>query len=710
MAEAPPVLPGILPLPRHWYLEDGRLSLRTGLRLATPPGASSRLLRLLERQQQRLDALLGPAHEDAPRVRIRVADRAGELPRLGDDESFRLEVGADGVDLEATNCTGAAHGLERLLQGIVRGARGPELPWLALHDAPRFPWRGLMLDLARHHIPLATLMRTLDGMAVLGLNVLHLHLNDDQGFRVETRRCPELHARSGRDGYLGREEVAALVAAAGDRGIRVVPELDVPGHAGALLWAHPELAAGTPPRELPRAFGPSRHALDPTLDRTWSLLEALVTDLVELFPDPFLHLGGDEVHPEVYDFADEPRREWARERGLDGPADIQAWFVAGMTGLLARHHRRPVGWDEVLHPEVPAAVVVQCWRGSASLETALAAGHDALFSAGWYLDLGYPASLHHGFDPGAGADALADAETRVLEAPFMAPVRRGAAALMAAAGRARSREGGTRGTLLGGEACLWSELVTPELLDVRLYGRLPAVAERLWSPPELQDVDDHYRRLPGLLAHLEATTDCRPLTGSVPLLLRLGVAQHELRDVETLLAALEPLRWYQRLLGPERTAQRSAGGDTASGMASAERPRPYDADTPLLRPVDLLPPESLDLRDFAAELQALEQTPGDAHAAHVLRERAHRWREVPESLAGLRAREPAFTELGGHMDALADLADVLDAWVDARTGATLSEPDCEARIESIRSGLDQGTEVTLSAAEVIRQHLSGTCA
>jgi hexosaminidase len=705
MAEAPPVLPGILPLPRHWTLGDGRLLLRAGLRLATPPGAPARLLRLLERQQQRLDALLGPAHEDAARMRVRVADRAGDLPRLGDDESYRLEVGDDGVGLDATGCAGAAHGLERLLQCIVRGSSGPELPLLSLHDAPRFPWRGLMIDLARHHMPLGTLLRTLDGMAVLGLNVLHLHLNDDQGFRVETPCCPELHARSGRDGYLGSEEVATLVAAAGDRGIRVVPELDVPGHAGALLWARPELAAGTPPRALPRAFGPSRHALDPTLDRTWALLDAVVTDLAELFPDPFLHLGGDEVHPEVYAFDDQRRRDWARERGLKSPADIQAWFIAGMTGLLARHDRRPVGWDEVLHPEVPPALVVQSWRGSATLETALAAGHDALFSAGWYLDLGYPAALHHGFDPGAGPDALADAETRVLEAPFMAPVRRGAAALLAAAGRARSREGEGRGIVLGGEACLWSELVTPELLDVRLYGRLPAVAERLWSPPDLQDVDDHYARLPGLLAHLEATTDCRPLTGSAPLLLRLGVAPDELRDVETLLAALEPVRWYRRLLGPERTAQRSAGRDTTSGMGSAERPRPYDADTPLLRPVDLLPPESLDLRDLATRMETLARRPEDPHAAHVLRERAHRWREVREALADLRAREPAFAALGGHMDGLAELADVLDAWVDARTGVALSAPDPLKGVEAALSRVGPEDEVRLAAAEVVHQHL-----
>jgi hypothetical protein len=165
------------------------------------------------------------------------------------------------------------------------------------------------------------------------------------------------------------------------------------------------------------------------------------------------------------------------------------------------------------------------------------------------------------------------------------------------------------------------------------------------------------------------------------------------------------VRWYRRLLGPERTAQRSAGRDTTSGMGSAERPRPYDADTPLLRPVDLLPPESLDLRDLATRMETLARRPEDPHAAHVLRERAHRWREVREALADLRAREPAFAALGGHMDGLAELADVLDAWVDARTGVALSAPDPLKGVEAALSRVGPEDEVRLAAAEVVHQHL-----
>lgn len=685
----------MIPRPRAIRLAgDSRLVLSRGLRIAAAPGVSLRLQRMIVQAQQRLDRLCGVAALDAPRLRLSVADDDGAVPVFDMDESWRLQIDASGAQLDAVTTVGAAHGLRRLLQCIERDRAGPCLRALVIDDAPRMPWRGLLLDIARHHMPLDVLLRTLDGMAVLGLNVLHLHLNDDQGFRVESSRCPELHARSGVDGYLLRADVERLVHDAADRGIRVVPELDVPGHAGALLWAHPELAAGEPPAALPRSFGPSRHALDPTLDATLDFLDALVTDLAELFPDDWVHLGGDEVHPDVFAFTDARRRAWMRARGISDAAGVQAFFNGEMVALLARHGRRALGWDEVLHPDAPASLAVQCWRGAATLETALAAGHDALFSSGWYLDLMYPAGLHYGFDPGAGAAALARAEARLLETPSLAPVRDGIRALQDAAGAVRSRTADAPGRLLGGEACLWSELVTGELLDARLYGRLPAVAERLWSPAEVDDEVDHHRRLPGLLAHLEATTDCRPLSGAVPLLLRMGVAVDELPQVEVLLAALEPVRWYRRLLGPVLLGRRL---DAGSGMGHAQAGRPYDADTLLLRPVDVLAPESLDVRRFAAQL--LQWRAGDPDhpgaTAAALRDRAHRWRAARAALSDLCRRDAAFLQLEAQLDALNTVADCLEALLDADTDADAA--DLARRLRAAMAGLDPAAEVEPAA-------------
>ena len=687
-------LPGPIPVPRRLEARWGRLDLHRGVRLVPPAHASVGLRRLLRRHQRRLDGLLTAPGNDSPRLAVHVAEDLDRHPRLGDDEAWSCRITSAGADIEAATPFGVSHALERFLQLVARDAVGPHVPAVLIEDAPRLPWRGLLLDLARHHLPLPALLRTLDGMAALGLNVLHLHLNDDQGFRVETPSCPELFERASGGQYLREAEIERLVADAAIRGIRVVPELDVPGHAGALLWARPELAAGEPPAALPRSFGPARHALDPTKEETWVLLEAVVGDLAAHFDDPFLHIGGDEVHPDVYAFEDAPRQDWCAARGLEDAAAVQRWFVTEMAALVRRHGRRPVAWDEVLAPDLPEDVVVQSWRGTRSLEAALEGGHDALSSSGYYLDLCYPARLHYAFDPAGGAEALAEAEAALLEEPGLANVRRGIEWLLRSADDAETREAEARGAVLGGEACLWSELVTPELLDTRLYGRLAAVAERLWSEPERTDVADFYRRLPGFLAHLEAHTECRPLTGCEPVLLRIGVRPDELHHVRVLLAALEPVRWYRRLLGARLAEARGEG----SGMGTAETKRPYDADTLLQRPVDLLPPESLDVLRFGEELDAFVVDPGDAVVEVALRDRAHRWRMAQCSLHALRVRSRDFAQLGGLIDVLGAVADLLEEWLDVRTGRRADPCDLDERLTRLAREAEAADEAEAELA------------
>jgi hexosaminidase len=696
-------LPGPVPVPRRLEPRWGRLDLHRGVRLVPPAHASVGLRRLLRRHQRRLDGLLTAPGNDSPRLVVAVDLDMDRHPRLGDDESWSCRVTSAGADIEAATPFGVSHALERFLQLVARDAVGPHVPAVLIEDAPRLPWRGLLLDLARHHLPLPVLLRTLDGMAALGLNVLHLHLNDDQGFRVETPSCPELFERASGGQYLREAEVERLVADAATRGIRVVPELDVPGHAGALLWARPELAAGAAPTALPRAFGPSKHALDPTREETWVLLDAVVGDLAAHFDDPFLHIGGDEVHPDVYAFDDAPRQDWCAARGLEDAAAVQRWFVAEMVALAGRHGRRPVAWDEVLAPDLPGDVVVQSWRGSRSLETALAGGHDALSSSGYYLDLCYPARLHYAFDPAGGPNALAAAEAELLAEPGLASVRRGIEWLLRSADEVETSSAEARGSVLGGEACLWSELVTPELLDTRLYGRLAAVAERLWSDPEQTDVADFYRRLPGFLAHLEAHTECRPLTGCEPVLLRIGVRPDELHHVRVVLAALEPVRWYRRLLGARLASSRGEG----SGMGTADQARPYDADTLLQRPVDLLPPESLDVLRFTEELRTFVADATDAVVEVALRDRAHRWRMAQCSLHALRVRSRDFAQLGVLIDLLDTVADLLDEWLDVRTGRRPEAGDLPARLTRLvrEAEAADAAEVELAILPPLRRAL-----
>src|SRR5690606_35965932 len=219
----------------------------------------------------------------APLV-IDCAAAAPPHPDLGDDESHALAVTAEGIRVTGSEW-GVLRGLATLAQLL--GGAGP-LPPLAIEDAPRFRWRGLMLDVARHFIPLADLLRTLDGMELVKLNVLHLHLCDDQGFRFPSRRYPRLASAE----HYAREELHRLVAAAADRGIRVVPELDVPGHATSWLIAHPEW--GNRPAQPSRRFGVHRECLDPTNPQVLAAVTTLFGELAEVLPDRCLHMGGDE--------------------------------------------------------------------------------------------------------------------------------------------------------------------------------------------------------------------------------------------------------------------------------------------------------------------------------------------------------------------------------------------------------------------------------
>lgn len=652
----------LLPRPRRVEPRWGRLDLEHGLRLDVHSDAPESICTLARRFQARFDRLLGTSpQQDAPHCRLE-AGAAGPHPLLDDAEHFTLRITESAAELTADTPWGAAHGLERCLQLLERDLAGRFLPALLMEDGPRLPWRGLLLDISRHFLGLSALLRTLDGMAAAGLNVLHLHLNDDQGFRFESPSRPRLHEMSGHGGYLRREEIATLVQAAAERGIRVVPELDVPGHAGAILYAYPELAAGPAPTELPRAFGPSRYALDPSLDATWEMLDAVLDDLLALFPDPYVHFGGDEVHPEVYAFTDERRRSWMDTHNLTDAAAVQAWFTRHMVEKLTARGRRVVGWDEVLHPDMPTGMTIQSWRGAATLEPALAAGHDALYSSGWYLDLHYPARWHYRFDPAADEHTLLVEEEALAAEPELADVADGVRALQATA-RATAEQVGqaaTRGRVLGGEACLWAELVTADVLDARLYGRLAAVAERLWSPAETRDADDFERRLPGWLTHIERVTACRPLTFDPASLGALGIAPSERRAVESLFEALAPVRWYKRLLGPDGLEARRAGQN---------RPRPYDADTPLQRPVDLLPPDSMAMFELRDALKALAAEPDNALAEVTLRDFAGRWRMLPVQFARLMSRSAAIAELEARIEQLSELADMLDAWVDAITAS-----------------------------------------
>ena len=395
-----------------------------------------------------------------------------EDPSLGEDESYQLDVAPDGARLQAATVAGALHGLATFAQLVVPGAEGFQAAAIHIEDRPRFPWRGLMLDVSRHWMPLEVVERNLDAMAAVKLNVFHWHLSDDQGFRAESLRFPRLQQLGSDGNFYTQADIRHVVAYARDRGIRVVPEFDMPGHTNSWLVGYPELASAPGPYSIGRTWGVYDGALDPTREETYEFLDAFLGEMTQLFPDPYFHIGGDEVNGKQWSQS-ASIQAFAKEHNLEGTRGLQVYFNQRIQKLLQKYGKIMVGWDEVLHPDLPADTVVQSWRGQASLAEAASQGYRGILSAGYYLDHLSPASYHYGIDP------LADAAQKLTP------------------------EEASR--ILGGEACMWAEYANAETVDSRIWPRAAAIAERLWSPKEAADVDSMYARMEAVSRVLEWT-------------------------------------------------------------------------------------------------------------------------------------------------------------------------------------------------------------
>lgn len=510
----------LLPVPRAMTPGEGRFVLDTTLRVSLVRHNDDRLRRAVERALVRLEqrTALELPRGGAPggALRIDVAGPGERVQSLDENESYRLEVTPQQVVLAAPTVVGALRGLETLLQLVTSDSSTHYLPATLIDDAPRFRWRGLLVDVGRHFMPVDQVKKTLDGMAMVKLNVLHWHLSEDQGFRVESRRFPKLH-QLGSDGqYYTQDELRDVVAYARDRGIRVVPEFDMPGHSTAWFVGYPQYASRPGPISIRRAWGGADAIFDPTREETYRFIDQFVTEMVRIFPDAYWHIGGDEVEDKHWNNNRRIAR-WRRARGWNNE-QLQAHFNRRMTRILARHNRRMIGWDEILHPDLPPQTVVQSWRGTNYLRDAAKRGFTGILSAPYYLDHIKPATDFYLADPVPRTTDLTPAEQALV---------------------------------LGGEACMWSEFVSYETTDSRLWPRLGAVAERLWSPQEVTDVPDMYRRLDILAGRLEAS-GLRVQSHSARMLRKL-FPSGELAPLESLLTVVQPPFFGQATNGKQTT-------------------------------------------------------------------------------------------------------------------------------------------------------------
>ncbi len=445
----------LMPVPTVCTPSEGRLQIDGSLRVTLAGYEEPRLTRAAARFLQRIQDLTGirlsAAIATAPeqaRIRIRCGGPAEKLQSVRADESYSLAVSSDEVRLEAPTPLGILHGLETLLQLVTLDADSFYFPAVNIQDRPRFPWRGLLIDVARHWEPVEVIKRNLDAMAAVKLNVFHWHLSEDQGFRVESRKFPKLHL-NGSDGlYYTQAQIRDIVAHARERGIRVVPEFDMPGHTTAWFAGYPELASAPGPYQIERKWGVFDPCMDPTREELYAFLDSFLAEMTPLFPDSYWHIGGDEVNGRQWNNSSSIAA-FKKRHGMKSNEDLQAYFNKRLMTLLTRHGKKAIGWDEILHADLPKSAVIQSWRGQAALAQSAQQGFAGILSWGYYIDHLRSAAFHYQVDPmGQQAAALTD---------------------------------GQKALLLGGEACMWGEYITSENIDSRIWPRTAAIAERLWS-------------------------------------------------------------------------------------------------------------------------------------------------------------------------------------------------------------------------------------
>lgn len=485
--------PALMPQPVSAVWAPGDLPLDGAFAIDLSGCRDVLAVRAADRFQRDAERLTGMALAERRGPKLRVACKAPAPkadPRAA--EAYRLTVAAQGVTLDADGALGVLRGLATLRQLIAVNPPSAALPFVVVDDAPRFEWRGVLIDTARHFMTVETVKRQIDAMERVKLNVLHFHLSDDQGFRVESQRFPKLQA-AGDGQHYTQAQIRDLVAYASDRGVRIVPEFDVPGHTRAIAEAYPELALGQP--KPANAIAAKDRALDPTKAATYRFLDRLFAEMGALFPDAYVHAGGDEVSDAVW--LDHPQvRAFMKAKGLNSKAALEGYFHVRVAAILKKHGKTMIGWEEVAATgALPKDVVIQAWQTSNATAASVAQGHRTIVSAGYYLDLLNPASFHYAFDPLDTASAgltPAEAERGRKLSPIMAAILTDALVAKPLAPLTPEQEK----RVLGGEAALWGELVTDELIDARLWPRAAALAERFWSPRSVRDTDDLYRRLP----------------------------------------------------------------------------------------------------------------------------------------------------------------------------------------------------------------------
>ncbi|MGW2106633.1 beta-N-acetylhexosaminidase [Streptomyces sp. NPDC001948] len=522
----------LLPRPVSVHIDNGEFVLDASTAITAAPElrSTARWLQSVLRPSTGLDLPLLPPSSPPP---LRSEARHVIDLRLGEGlgpEAYRLRVTSGGVLIEGGDRAGVFYGCQSLLQllpaEVHRRAETTGVRWampvVRIEDAPRFAWRGTMLDVARHFMPKHDVLRFLDLMAMHRLNTLHLHLTDDQGWRVEILHHPKLTEigawrresplgaspdapGDGRPhgGFYTQDDIREIVGYAEQRHITVVPEIDIPGHSQAAIAAYPELGVGGGQSEVWTRWGVNPRVLN-TEESTVGFFRDVLDEIMDLFPGPVIGVGGDEC-PTTEWREDARSQELMRERGLSHENELRSWFVRQLGSHVTSRGRQLLGWDDLLEDEVPAGTVVASWRGMTGAVTAARRGLQVIACPDDQVYLDYRQSERS--DEPIPVAVPVTVETAYGFAPVPPELT-----------------DAERAHVLGGQANIWTEhMDSPRTVDYFAFPRLCAVAEALWTTGDRR-YEEFRGRLDRHLARLDAVgVEYRRETGPLPWQTRPGI-------------------------------------------------------------------------------------------------------------------------------------------------------------------------------------------
>jgi hexosaminidase len=556
-----------MPMPEKMVLTSSRFRINNEFNISIQGNAHERLYKEARRFNKRLAERTGifmktwniDSSKFNANTGLVIHSKNKGIVQLEMNESYALTISSSKVQIKAESDIGAIRALETVLQLIDSDQEGFYIQGAEIIDQPRFAWRGLLISQPYHFMPMDVIKRTLDAMALVKLNVLHFYISDDQAYTIESKKFPALHTNASNGEYFTQEQILEIISYADQRGIRVVPELDLPGHSTAILTVFPQFASIKRDYVLQDHWGVFDPTIDPTREETYLFLDTLLSEVASLFPDQYFHIGGDENNGKDWAKNDSIQR-FMKSNGMNSTVALQNYFNKRVQQILKKSNKHIIGWDEILMkevddvkakdffekqqyeelvlPDVPKDIVIQSWRGMEALLSAAKNGYKSILSKGYYIDLMQPAWYHYSNDPIPNNNSLiipdSEANFNRFESTIIDKIKKGVKLLTPAEEK----------SIIGGEATMWTEHVTPETIDSRVWPRTAAIAERLWSPAIINNVEDMYRRMDIISNHLEwvGSTHLK----NKQMMLRRLAGTSEISSLELIVDLIEPVKGYKR--------------------------------------------------------------------------------------------------------------------------------------------------------------------